>query len=168
MFAEELEKTPRLYVRDVTIETDVEMLIPERYVNSIQERLNLYTELDRLETEDQVDAFSSNLRDRFGRMPAEVKELFEGLRLRWICKRLGFDRVILKNEKLRCYFVENPQSPFYESPMFHKVLAFVGSKGKEHGLSFKQSHQHFILVKDGVGSLKAARTVLGVIGGNVG
>lgn len=168
VFAEELEKTPRLYVRDVTIETDVEMLIPERYVNSIQERLNLYTELDRLETEDQVDAFSSNLRDRFGRMPAEVKELFEGLRLRWICKRLGFDRVILKNEKLRCYFVENPQSPFYESPMFHKVLAFVGSKGKEHGLSFKQSHQHFILVKDGVGSLKAARTVLGVIGGNVG
>ncbi|HPH20091.1 MAG TPA: transcription-repair coupling factor, partial [Haliscomenobacter sp.] len=76
VFAEELEKTDRKYVREVTIETDVEMLIPERYVTSIQERLNLYTELDRLETEDQVEAFQSNLRDRFGRLPAEVKELF--------------------------------------------------------------------------------------------
>ncbi len=162
VFKEELAKN-RDYVRDVNIDTDVEMLIPETYVENISERLNLYTELDRLETEDQINTFNSNLQDRFGKVPKQVKELYEGLRLRWICKRLGFERVILKGEKLRCYFVENPQSPFFESPVFQKLLTFVGTKGKEHGLAFKQTPQHFMLVKDGVPSLKAAKALLGVM-----
>lgn len=162
LFKDELDKD-RVYVRDVQIDTDVEMLIPDAYVSSIQERLNLYTELDKLETEEAVEQFSNQLRDRFGRLPVQVKELFEGLRLRWICKRLGFERVILKSDKLRCYFVENPQSPFYESDLFKLLIAFVGAKGREHGLSFKQSNKFFILVKDGVPSLKAARGILGIL-----
>lgn len=162
LFKDELDKD-RVYVRDVQIDTDVEMLIPDAYVSSIQERLNLYTELDKLETEEAVEQFGNQLRDRFGRLPVQVKELFEGLRLRWICKRLGFERVILKSDKLRCYFVENPQSPFYESDLFKLLIAFVGAKGREHGLSFKQSNKFFILVKDGVPSLKAARGILGIL-----
>lgn len=142
------------------IDTDAEMLIPDEYVSSIQERLNLYTELDSLDTEEELSAFGDKLRDRFGRLPEQVQELFDGLRLRWVCRRLGFEHVVLKNNKLRCYFVENPQSPFYESQQFKDMLTFVQQKGAKHGLSFKKSTRHFILVKDGVRTLAAAVKIL--------
>ncbi|MCB9293190.1 MAG: transcription-repair coupling factor [Lewinellaceae bacterium] len=159
LFKEELEKNPQ-YVRDVQIDTDVEMLIPDEYVSSISERLSLYTELDSLETEEELAAFGEKLRDRFGRIPPQVAELFEGLRLRWVCKGLGFERLILKNGKLRCYFVDNPQSHFYESRLFQNILDFVNKEGRNRGLSFKQSNKYFILVKDHVKSLREAHEVL--------
>ncbi|MCO6491887.1 MAG: transcription-repair coupling factor [Phaeodactylibacter sp.] len=155
LFKEELEKNPQ-YVRDVQIDTDVEMLIPDEYVSSISERLSLYTELDSLETEEELAAFGEKLRDRFGRIPPQVAELFEGLRLRWVCKGLGFERLILKNGKLRCYFVDNPQSPYYESQLFQNILDFVNKEGPRRGMSFKQSNRYFILVKDHVKSLREA------------
>ncbi|MCB0548538.1 MAG: transcription-repair coupling factor [Phaeodactylibacter sp.] len=166
LFKEELAKNPQ-YVRDVQIDTDVEMLIPDEYVSSISERLSLYTELDSLETEEELKAFESRLDDRFGRIPAQVAELFEGLRLRWVCKALGFERLILKNDKLRCYFVDNPQSPFYESQLFQNILDFVNQEGPRRGLGFKQSNRYFILVKDHVKSLQEAHEVLEKIRGKV-
>ncbi len=159
IFQEELAKDPR-YVSDVVIDTDVEMLIPSEYVTSTTERLALYTELDAIETEEALEQYAEKLRDRFGRLPVQVRELFEGLRLRWVCRRLGFERIVLKNNKLRAYFVENPQSSFYETPTFHAILTYVNQHGKAQGLSFKQSNKSFILVKDGVKSLKAAKAVL--------
>ncbi|HEB62525.1 MAG TPA: transcription-repair coupling factor, partial [Bacteroidetes bacterium] len=112
LFKEELEKD-RNYVRDVQIETDVEMLLPDEYVNNIQERLNLYTELDQVDSEEHLEKFAAKLKDRFGKIPRQVNELFDALRLRWVCKQLGFERVILKNQKLRCYFISDPQSSFF-------------------------------------------------------
>lgn len=159
LFSEEIAKDPR-YVTDVIVDTDVEMLIPSEYVSNITERLALYTELDAIETEEALEQYAEKLRDRFGRVPVQVRELFEGLRLRWVCRKLGFERIILKNNKLRAYFVENPQSVFFETPVFRQVLAYVGGQGKAQGLSFKQSNKSFILIKDGVRSLKAAKTVL--------
>jgi len=159
VFKEDLEKNPQ-YVRDVQVDTDVEMLIPDDYVSNIQERLSLYTALDKLETEDEIEIFDKTLRDRFGPLPQEVKSLFDGLRLRWIAKELGFERIILKKNKLRCYFVENPQSPYYESPIFNAIIAFISSKGHEIGFGMKQSNRHLILVKDGVRSLQGAKKVL--------
>ncbi len=167
LFQEELEKNP-LFVRDVQIDTDVEMLIPDEYVSNIQERLSLYTELDGIETEEELARFEERLRDRFGKLPVQVKDLFEGLRLRWACKALGFERIILKNNKLRCYFVENPQSPFYESTLFNNMLQLVSTQGNKMGLSFKQSHKHFILVKDHVKGLSEAHEVLQKILNKVG
>ncbi|MEO0337725.1 MAG: TRCF domain-containing protein, partial [Bacteroidota bacterium] len=159
LFEEEL-KEDRQYVRDVQIDTDVEMLIPDEYISNIQERLSLYTELDKIEKEEDLEAFKRKLGDRFGKIPAEVKELFAGLRLRWSCKNLGFERVILKSGKLRCYFVENPQSPFYESPRFQKVMGYITTQGKKQGLHLKQSNRHLIMIKDGVRSLKQGNAVL--------
>lgn len=159
LFEDELAKDPR-YVGDIIIDTDVEMLIPSEYVSNITERLALYTELDAIETEEALEQYADKLRDRFGRLPVQVRELFEGLRLRWVCRKLGFERIILKNNKLRAYFVENPQSSFYETATFHAILAYVAKQGPAQGLSFKQSNKSFILVKDGVKSLKAAKGVL--------
>ncbi len=159
VFKEELEKE-RKFVRDVQVDTDVEMLIPDDYVSSISERLALYTELDGIETEEDLTKFEEKLRDRFGKIPVEVRELFDGLRVRWICRDLGFERLILKNDKLRCYFVENPQSRFYESQTFKNVMDYIAKKGHQQGLSIKQSARSLIVVKDHVKSLKKAREVL--------
>lgn len=160
LFQEDLEKK-RDFVRDVQIETDVEMLIPDDYVSNIQERLSLYTKLDDLEREDELENFEKELRDRFGKVPPQVKELFQGLKLRWVCRELGFDRLILKNNKLRCYFVENPQSIYYESPRFHNIVKLVGKDGKKLGLSLKQAQSRLILIRDGIRTLSQANQLLG-------
>jgi transcription-repair coupling factor (superfamily II helicase) len=148
------------FVRDVTIDTDVEMHLPSEYVSSVQERLSLYTALDQLETEPDLKAFADQLRDRFGKIPQPTMELFEGLRLRWVARELGFERIILKDGKLRCYFLENPQSAYYDSPLFQRLFRWLGSEGARTGLQLKKSTRSLIMVKDQVRSLLAARKVL--------
>ncbi len=160
LFKEDLEKE-RKYVRDVQVDTDVEMLIPDDYISNIQERLNLYTELDNLKSEAALAKFTKKMEDRFGPIPAPVQMLSEGLRVRWQCKQLGFERLIYKNRKLRCYFISNPQSPFFETRLFQDLVRYVTINGAEKGLSFKKSVQHFILVKDGVRSMKVVQQILG-------
>ncbi len=159
VFKEDLQKE-RKFVKEVEIETDVEMHIPDAYIEAVQERLNLYSELDTLENEEQLTAFIEKLRDRFGKIPAPVRELCDGLRLRWIAKGLAFERIILKENKLRCYFVSNPQSPFYESALFQRIMKHIMGAGKKEGLSFKQSLKSFIMIKDGVRNLRQAKEVL--------
>jgi transcription-repair coupling factor (superfamily II helicase) len=162
VFKEELDKK-RYYIRDVNIDTDVEMHIPNEYVSSVSERLSLYTALDQIETESELEQFEVQLRDRFGRVPGPVLELFDGLRLRWVARELGFERIILKDNKLRCYFVENPQSPYYDSQQFQAVFQFIGTRGQQQGLSLKKSQRSLIMVKENVKNLKAAKKVLEAI-----
>ena len=159
IFKEEIARRGS-YVRDVTIETDVEMLIPDEYVSNIQERLGLYTELNSIENEEDIEKFAQRLEDRFGKLPQQVSTLFDGLRLQWLCKKLGFERLILKGGKLRCYFISDPQSSFYETELFQKVMAFVHQKGRIMGISMKQTNKELILVQDEMRSLKAAMRTL--------
>ena len=159
LFKDDLEEQ-QAFVREVQIDTDEEMHIPDEYVSNIQERLSLYTDLNNLNNEAEIEAFEAQLQDRFGKVPPQVKYLFDGLRLRWICKSLGFERLILKKQKLLCYFVENPQSAFYETASFHRILQYVNREGKKEGLSFKKTHRHFIMIKEKVRSLKEARAIL--------
>ena len=160
VFKEENEKIDKIYVRDVEIETDIEMLIPDEYISNIQERLKLYTELDQINDEEKLGEFQQMLKDRFGKLPKQVHELFNGLRLRWICKQMGFDRLSLKRRKLRCYFVSNPQSVFYEGDFFNAALQFISTKGVELGLSIKQSRNFLIVIKEDVKNLKEAKVLL--------
>ena len=159
LFQEELA-TRGAYVRDVTIETDVEMLIPDEYVSNTQERLNLYTELNNVTDEAGVAAFAKQVEDRFGKIPRQVLALFEALRLQWMCKQLGFERLILKSGKLRCYFISDPQSSFFETDLYKKILQFISSKGRIMGLSLKQTNKELILVQDDVRSLKQVKSTL--------
>jgi transcription-repair coupling factor (superfamily II helicase) len=124
LFTEELSDEKK-FVRDCTIDSDVEMLIPDEYVSSINERLSLYTELDNLNDEAAISAFEDKLRDRFGPVPKQVKELFDGVQLRKIAKELGFEKIQQRRGTLKCYTVENPESLYYDSDKFSKVLGFV-------------------------------------------
>ncbi len=144
LFAEELSKK-KSFVRDVMIEMDVEMRIPDNYVNNIAERLSLYSELDRLSTEAEIAHFEQKIQDRFGKTPWQVQELFNGIRVRQLCKELGFERLILRKGVLRCYFVTNPQSPYYDSAMFQRIMQYPMQSGDRH-VQFKQINNLYTFV----------------------
>lgn len=162
LFEEENAKKTT-FVRDVDIDTDIEMLIPDDYVTNINERLALYTRLDSLENEEAIQKFAAMLEDRFGKIPNQVKELFDGLRIRTLSKRLGFERVVLKNKKMNCYFISNPQSSFFESPLFQKIMAFVSTAGMKHGFSLKQTASYLIMTRENVRYLGDAKKLLEIL-----
>ncbi len=112
------------FVDDCQLDTDMEILIPNNYVNSISERLNLYNELGSFETEEDLVEFEAKLSDRFGPIPAEVNELIKSVKLRWLAKQIGFQRLSLKNTNMTGYFP--PQdSPYFQSSQFGKILDYL-------------------------------------------
>ena len=159
LFTEELDKAKK-FVRDVEIDTDIEMLIPSEYIASTQERLNQYTLLDHLENEEQITTFREELIDRYGRIPKSLDQLFEGLRIRWICRELGFERFSLKGSKMRGFFVSEAQSGYFDSQTFQRLLQHISNQGAVEGWVLKQSPKHLILIRDHVHSLKQARMQL--------
>jgi transcription-repair coupling factor (superfamily II helicase) len=124
LFKEEISKQDD-YVQDCTIDTDLEILLPDDYVQSITERLSLYSRLDNCETEEELQAMEQELTDRFGPLPPQVQELFITVRSRKLAVELGFERMILKSSTLRCYFVNKPDSPYFESPVFNGILQYL-------------------------------------------
>jgi transcription-repair coupling factor (superfamily II helicase) len=124
LFAPELAKKAALIVQDCVIETDLEILIPETYVNNTTERLQLYSRLDNIKDEEQLEKFVIEMRDRFGPVPPSVEELVNSVRLRWLGEKLGFEKLALKGEKLRAYFVSNKDS-YFSSDIFGAILSYV-------------------------------------------
>ena len=157
IFADQVHEKQE-YVRDVQIDTDLEMLIPDEYISSISERMTIYTRLDNISNEEQVTAFKNELADRFGKLPKQVEELFNGIRLRWLAKDLGMERIIFKSRKLRCYFVENSASVFYDSPLFQNIMQAIAQK-RSPG-TIKQTDKHLILVFEQVQSMQHAKSLL--------
>lgn len=143
VFKEELNRK-KDFVSDCTIDTDLEILIPDSYVENITERLSLYTQLDDLENDAELEKFAAELQDRFGPIPAQVQELFTTLRCRQIACELGFEKLILKNQQMRLYFVNNPDSPYFESDTFNHILRHIQTQTKNARL--KQVGKNFLLV----------------------
>lgn len=151
VFKDELERK-KDFVNDCTIDTDLEILIPDSYVANITERLSLYTQLDDLETDEEITKFAADLHDRFGPIPREVEELFTTLRCRKIACELGFEKLILKNQQMRLYFVSNPESPYFESDTFNHILNYIQTRTKNARL--KQVGKNFLLVVDKMKHMK--------------
>jgi transcription-repair coupling factor (superfamily II helicase) len=119
------DEEKRAFVSDCQIDTDFEIHIPDNYVNSTTERLNLYTELNNLKKEEDLHTFGFKLKDRFGTIPRPVLDLFDLVRIQWFAEGLGFEKVKISNGKMICFFVSNPISKYYESPIFQNVLNYV-------------------------------------------
>ena len=151
LFKEEISKQED-YVQDCTIDTDLEILIPDAYVESITERLTLYTRLDNCETEEDLVLFHTELIDRFGPMPKQVEDLFDTVRCRKLAVGLGFEKMKLKDETLRCYFINKPDSPYFESETFKHVLEFIQKKTNKAKL--KQTGKLFMLLVDDIKSMQ--------------
>ena len=152
LFKEEISKQDD-FVSDCTIDTDLEILIPDSYVESITERLSLYTRLDSCENETELMAFHTEMVDRFGPIPPAVEDLFTTVRCRWMGVQLGFEKMALKDETLRCYFINRPDSPYFESDLFRKVLAYLQTGTNKARL--KQTGRMFMLIVDNTKDMEA-------------
>ena len=115
----------RAFVKEVTIDTDFEILFPDDYVNNITERLNLYTKLNEIKDQAGLEAFQKTLEDRFGELPPQVISLFDSVRIKWIAIKMGIERVIIKQGRFIGYFISDQQSDFYQTQGFSKVLDFA-------------------------------------------
>lgn len=143
VFAEEQERV-KDFVSDCTIDTDLEIMIPDTYVSNITERLSLYTQLDNLEEDSKLNVFKLELIDRFGPLPPQVEALFTTVLCRKLAKDLGFEKLFLKNSTLRLYFISDPESAYFESPTFNRIMSFlqVGTNRAK----LKQVGKNFLLI----------------------
>lgn len=146
-----------IFVRDTQIDTDMEILIPDAYVENITERLSLYRQLDDSRSEDDLNRFEAMLRDRFGAVPAQVEELIDTVRLRWLAMEIGFERLVLKNKRMTGYFIPKQDSPYYQSEAFTKVLQFVQANRQ---VKMKENNQKLSLSFEGITSVKDAMKAL--------
>ncbi len=152
------------FVKDCVLETDLEVRIPDDYVNNVAERLSLYQEMDNLKDEEALQKFSEMLIDRFGPLPKQVKELVLSFKLRWLAQNIGLERLVIKSGKMIGYFISNPQSHFYETELFTDILNFIQRNGQNCKLS-EQNEKLRILFSD-VKHLKDAFERLNTIVGN--
>jgi transcription-repair coupling factor (superfamily II helicase) len=157
LFKEEISKQDD-FVQDCTIDTDLEILIPDNYVENITERLSLYSRLDNCDTEEELMAMEQELTDRFGPMPPQVQELFITVRSRKLAVELGFERMILKNDSLKCYFVNKPDSPYFESQTFNSILQYLQTGTNKARL--KQVGKLFMIVVEPVKDMQDVHSFL--------
>ena len=167
LFQEEISKQDD-FVQDCTIDTDLEIMIPDSYVESIGERLSLYTRLDQSENEEALALLHAEMVDRFGPMPRSVEDLFTTVRCRKIAIALGFEKMTLKEETLRCFFINRPDAPYFESDTFKQLLLFAQTA--MNTAHFKQAGKNFILIIKDIKGMSDCHRLLskintGVLGG---
>jgi transcription-repair coupling factor (superfamily II helicase) len=139
LFTEELNTSGHKWFDDCTIDTDLEVMIPESYIDNIAERLTLYKSIDGFKTEYEIQKFRAELKDRFGAIPHQTEELFNAVRLRMKGEELGLEKITLKNNTLICYFISNKNSAYYQSDIFAKVLQFL-QKPASKIIDFKEKN----------------------------
>ncbi|MBC8617457.1 transcription-repair coupling factor [Parabacteroides faecis] len=135
------------YVRETYIESDLELMFPPTYIPNDSERISLYRELDNMEEEREILAFTERLKDRFGKIPKEGKELIRIVRLRRMAKRLGMEKLVLKKGQMSIFLINNPDSPYYQSEAFDKLLAFIQKHPRECNLR-DQNGKRSIVIKN--------------------
>lgn len=153
------------FVSDISIDTDFELMFPDDYVNNIAERLNLYTQLNNLKTEEELQKFESEILDRFGELPTQVEDLLNSVRVKWLASKLGLEKVIMKHGKLIGYFISDQQSKFYQSPNFAKMIQYVQSHSDICKIKEKQTRNglRLLITFDRINTVEKTLKVLGPI-----
>jgi len=153
---------PKTFVKEIQVDTDFELLFPDDYINIITERLNLYSELGTLETEEELQQYEQRLVDRFGDLPVQAIDLLNSVRLKWIAKSIGFERIVLKQHKLIGYFIADQQSAFYQTEIFTRILQFVQQHMTICKMKEKETKQglRLLLTFDNITSIEKALEVL--------
>jgi transcription-repair coupling factor (superfamily II helicase) len=156
---------PKEFVKEVTIDTDFEILFPDDYVNSITERLVLYNKLGTLQKEEELQVFETEIIDRFGEIPSEVNDLLDSVRIKWLAKELGLEKIILKQKRMLGYFVANQQSEFYQTEAFSKMLQYVKHNSKSCVMKEKETKNglRLLITFIRIDTVKIALTVLNKI-----
>ncbi|MDR6564443.1 transcription-repair coupling factor (superfamily II helicase) [Arcicella sp. BE140] len=158
LFEKDLVETAEKLKIDCQIETDMQVLIPEKYVSSISERLSLYTQLDDMKDEEELLKFEAMITDRFGPIPPQMSDLIEIVRVRWIAESLGMEKILLKSNNLKCYFVPSENEKYYKSAVFGKVLEYVKQHSRK--CSLKEVKGKLMLYFDKVTSIEEFKWIL--------
>ena len=127
--------------KEVNIDTDLELMLPDSYVQSIEERLSLYQKLAEIESKEELKKMESELMDRFGKLPPEAVNLLKSVELKWIASEIGFDKIVVKNGVFLGYFPQNPQDKFYQSDKFRNIIAYLTANPAEATLKEKNSKE---------------------------
>ncbi len=149
LYADERNETENstAYVNDCQIDSDLEVMFSAEYIENVSERISLYRELDNIETEDELQEFIKRIEDRFGKIPAEGHSLIQVVRLRWLAMRYGIEKLVLKNERMTAFLVSNPQSPYYQSEPFGRLLQYMTSHPRQCQLR-EQNHRRSVVFSD--------------------
>ena len=156
---------PKEFVKEVQIDTDFEILFPDDYINSVTERLSLYNKLGALEVESELQIFETEIIDRFGEVPSQVEDLLNSVRIKWLSKKLGLEKIILKKKRLIGYFVSNQQSDFYQTEAFSRILKHVQQNSKNCVMKEKETKNglRLLITFIKIDSVKTALDVLNKI-----
>lgn len=126
------------FVEDVQVESDLELLFPADYIPNDSERITFYRELDNITKEEEIQPFVAKLKDRFGEPPFEGKELIRVVNLRIYAKKIGIEKVYLKRQRMNLYLISNPESPYYQSKAFDRLIRYVQSNHRH--CEFKENN----------------------------
>jgi len=148
-------------VKEVNIDTDLELMLPDYYVNSTEERLSLYQKLAEIDNEKDLQKFENELIDRFGNLPKEARNLLKSVELKWLAAEIGFEKLVMKNGVFLGYFPGNPQDKFYHSEKFRNIIAYLTQNPKEATL--KEKNNQLMMRKDNVKNVDEVNLVLGRI-----
>lgn len=157
----ENELKDKKFVSECVFESDLEILIPNEYVESSAERISLYTELDHIQNEEGLQRFTNNLTDRFGVVPHQTEDLLNTMRLRWLARDLGFEKITLKHKVMTAYLVSNQESEYYQTDTFMKIIRYAASHQKR--CKVKELNGKNILYVDAVTNVGEALKVLRVM-----
>ena len=144
--------------REVNIDTDLELMLPDDYVSSTEERLSLYQKLADIQSAKELEQFENELIDRFGTLPDEAINLLKSVELKWLAAEIGFDKLVVKNKVFLGYFPANPQDKFYQSEKFKKIIAYLTQNPAEATL--KEKNNQLMMRKDNVKNVDEVNLVL--------
>lgn len=156
------DSKPKEFVKEVTIDTDFEILFPDDYINSITERLALYSKLGELVNEAELQTFETEIIDRFGEIPTQVEDLLDSVRIKWLAKELGLDKIILKQKRMIGYFVADQQSEFYQTTSFSRMLKYVQQNSKSCVMKEKETKNGLRLLITFI-RIDTVKTALGIL-----
>ena len=146
------------FVDDCAVESDLEMYFPDNYVPGSSERMLLYRELDNIERDEELEAYRQRLIDRFGPVPRQGEELMLVVPLRRVGRRLGCEKIILRQGRMQMQFVSNTQSAFYQSAAFGRVINYIGYHPRRCNLKEKNGKRSMVVSQ--VASVKEAVDIL--------
>ena len=144
--------------KEVNIDTDLELMLPDDYVSSTEERLSLYQKLADIQSAKELEQFENELIDRFGTLPDEAINLLKSVELKWLAAEIGFDKLVVKNKVFLGYFPANPQDKFYQSEKFKKIIAYLTQNPAEATL--KEKNNQLMMRKDNVKNVDDVNLVL--------
>lgn len=167
LYADEVKRgeiiTGDNFVDDCTLESDLELYYPDRYVPNDSERMLLYRELDNLDTDEELKRYEARLIDRFGPVPLTGKELMQVVPLRRMGKSLGCEKIMLKQKRMTLFFVSNPKSAYYQSEAFDNILNYVARHARRCNLREKNGKRSMVI--SDVNTVEQAVSILKEIGG---